>query len=195
MPQESEIEKLRMMAEFRQTLEKRIEKAKSNLNELETLLELVNETLLEKGFKRATTLETKPAPVEVPAEETYEEPPHPPEPAEATVHLRTSTGVTLAEMHSSRNTMRVTMAEDIALDINTPPFQQFLIERVLDKMRDKDAELVQMGELATKDELSYEIVRDGDVIREIRVEHLTPERQRELKSSIHWTLEKMYEKT
>jgi hypothetical protein len=191
---DAKAEKLRMMAEFRRILEERIEETKTNLNNLEILLELVNETLLEKGFKRAATLETKPIRVEEAAPEPSGEPPQPLEPAETITPLRTSAGVALAELHSSRSSLRVVIAEEIALDVHTPPFQQFLIERVLNKMREKDDELTRNGELAAKNALSYEIVRNGDVIREIRVENLTQDRLRELKSSIHWTLEKMYEK-
>lgn len=194
MPKDAKTEKLKMMVEFRRVLEKRIEETQANLSNLETLLELVNETLLEKGFKRATTLETKPTRVEESAPEASGEPPQPLESDEAITPLRTAAGVALAEIYSSGNSMRVVIAEEIALDVNTPPFQQFLIERVLDKMREKDDELTKKGKLAAKNALSYEIVRDGDVIREIRVENLTQERLRELRSGIHWTLEKMYEK-
>jgi hypothetical protein len=42
---------------------------------------------------------------------------------------------------------------------------------------------------------SYDVVVDGDLIREINVENVTPNRSREIKSAVRWTLEKMYEKT
>jgi hypothetical protein len=42
---------------------------------------------------------------------------------------------------------------------------------------------------------AYNIVREGDLIREIIIRNVDEERLRELKSSIRWTLEKMYEKT
>ena len=37
-------------------------------------------------------------------------------------------------------------------------------------------------------------VKDGDIIREINITNIGPDRTRELKSSIRWTLEKMYDK-
>jgi len=37
-------------------------------------------------------------------------------------------------------------------------------------------------------------VREGDLIREIIIRNVDDERLKELKSSIRWTLDKMYEK-
>jgi len=51
-----------------------------------------------------------------------------------------------------------------------------------------------MGETPPDRILSYEVIKEGDVIREIDVRNIGPDRARELKSSIRWTLEKMYEK-
>jgi hypothetical protein len=61
-------------------------------------------------------------------------------------------------------------------------------------MQDKDNELVRMGQLASEKMFAYNIVREGDLIREIVIKNVDDERLRELKSSIRWTFEKMYEK-
>jgi hypothetical protein len=68
------------------------------------------------------------------------------------------------------------------------------VERVFAKMQEKDNELSRTGQLTPDKVFSYNIVREGDVIREIVVENVDQDRLRELKSSIRWTLEKMYEK-
>ena len=41
---------------------------------------------------------------------------------------------------------------------------------------------------------SYNIVREGELIREIIIKNADEERLKELKSSVRWTFEKMYEK-
>jgi hypothetical protein len=41
---------------------------------------------------------------------------------------------------------------------------------------------------------AYNIMREGDLIREIVIKNVDDDRLKELKSSIRWTLEKMYEK-
>jgi len=91
--------------------------------------------------------------------------------------------------------MRVVPAEGLAFNVNTPPFSSFLVERVLAKMQEKDREAAERGEITPEEILSYNITRDGDIIREITIRNVTPERSRELKSAVLWTLEKMYEKT
>jgi predicted ATP-grasp superfamily ATP-dependent carboligase len=61
-------------------------------------------------------------------------------------------------------------------------------------MKEKDEELTQSGQLMPDKVFSYNIVQDGEIIREITIENVDTDRLRELKSSIRWTLEKMYEK-
>ena len=61
-------------------------------------------------------------------------------------------------------------------------------------MQEKDAELVRAKQLAADKMFSYNIVREGDLIREIVIKNVDEERLKELKSSIRWTFEKMYEK-
>jgi hypothetical protein len=62
------------------------------------------------------------------------------------------------------------------------------------KMQDKDRQAVASGELEPDRMFSFKIFQDGDILKEIQVEHISEDRLRELKSSIRWTLEKMYEK-
>ncbi len=113
---------------------------------------------------------------------------------EKSVPLKTATGDLLANLHMGENSMRVVFAEDKDFNISTPPFMSFLVERVLVKMQEKDREAAGTGEIAPEKILSYNIVREGDVVREITIQSIRPERLKELKSTVRWTLEKMYEK-
>jgi hypothetical protein len=78
--------------------------------------------------------------------------------------------------------------------VNTPPFENFLVEKILSKMREKDVELVKSKHLSQDKMFAYNIMREGEHIREIVIQNVDEERLKELKSSIRWTLEKMYEK-
>jgi len=62
-------------------------------------------------------------------------------------------------------------------------------------MQEKDSELVRMGQLSADKMFAFNIMREGDLIREIVIRNVDDDRLKELKSSIRWTLEKMYEKT
>lgn len=195
-------ERIKKMAEYRTLLEKRVQEVKTELEGLRALLELVNATLLEKGFKRAEIAKPVPAPSPITAEKELA-PPTPleaeaaPPPAleyERSVPIKTAPGDLLANLYISEDSMRIALAEDKHFDINTPPFMTFLVDRVLAKMQEKDREAASTGEIPPDKILSYSILRDGDVLRELTIRNITPDRSQELKSTIRWTLEKMYEK-
>ncbi|MCW4027613.1 MAG: hypothetical protein NWE76_09040, partial [Candidatus Bathyarchaeota archaeon] len=84
--------------------------------------------------------------------------------------------------------------EEKTFTMSTPPFVPFLRERVPSKIHERDQEAVHSGVIPLDKAFSFEIKRDGDVIREITVRNVDRERERELMSAIHWTLEKMHEK-
>jgi len=182
---EKDEEKIKKMAEFRAVLEKRVKELETELEGLKAMLEFANDTLLRKGFKKAEIAKTPSALPEAtsPAVEHEE-----------TIPLNTPDGEFLANVYIGKDSMRVMLAEDKNFNVNTPPFMQFLVERVLAKMQERDRESVTSGEMTPDEIISYNIMREGDTIREITIRNVEPERVRELKSSIRWTLEKMYEK-
>ena len=190
MSEDAKREKIKKIAKLRALLEKRVEIMEEELDGLKTLLELIDETLLKEGFKRAeiTTPIKPPSKQEAPA----------PQPSTAKqkrgVPLKTVTGDLLAQLYIKKDSMQIAVAEDKNFDVNTPPFTSFLVERVLAKMQEKDKEAAERGEITPDDVLSYDIKCEGNVLREINIQNIKPERSRELKSSIRWTLEKMYER-
>jgi hypothetical protein len=186
-------EKMKKIAELRTLLEERVHKMEEELEQWKALLELVNTTLLKEGFKKAEAI--KPAPPAAPPPQ--EAPPTIQPPAleyEKAIPLKTVTGDLLANLFVNEESMRVIMAEDKKFNINTPPFRTFLLERVLTKMQEKDREAVGTGKIPPDKILTYNITREGDILREITIQNIDPDRFRELKSAIKWTLEKMYEK-
>lgn len=206
-----EAEEVKRLLSFKKRIEKRIEKLESELKELQTVLEGVNSILLTKGFKRAelakkppTTETVTPTPSPQPATEEFILPPSPPqmqtyEPLSTpefreVTTLKTASGEALAKLYVGENFLKIVLAEDKDFNVNTPPFNQFLVERVLAKMQQKDSELAKAGKLKPEQMFTYNILREGDVVREIHIRNFDAERLRELKSSVKWTLEKMYEK-
>jgi hypothetical protein len=62
-------------------------------------------------------------------------------------------------------------------------------------MQERDNELVRIGQIAADRVFSYNIIQEDGIIQEIEITNVDQDRLRELRSSIRWTLEKMYEKT
>ena len=190
MSQDSE--KVKALVTFKEKLEKRIEKLNSELKEFEATLEAVNSILLEKGFKRGDMKEIAlPTQAAVAVEEKPLQ--HAAE-TEGVIPLKTMNDEPLAIIYVNKDSLHVLPDESKSFNVSTPPFSHFLVERVLAKMQEKDNELVRMGQLTPDRMFAYNIICEGDLLREIVIKNADEERLRELKSSIRWTLEKMYEK-
>jgi hypothetical protein len=198
MSQDSE--KLKTLVNFKKKLEKKIEELDAEMKDLTATLDVVNSVLLEKGFKRGDIKEVKapeekePPTVHVTVKEEKPAEPRALEP-ESVLPLKTMSDEPLAIIYVKTDALHVLPDESKKFSVSTPPFQAFLIERVLAKMQDKDNELVRMGQLTADKKFDYNIVNEGNLIREIILRNVDEDRLKELKSSIRWTLEKMYEKT
>ena len=185
---ENEEAKIKKLVNFRSQLEKRIEEVKQELESLQDLMEILNIILLEKGFKRP-----EPSKVEIPSVKE-EVKPQILEEYKVEIPMKTVTGEKLATMYVGEDFVYVVMEKDKKFRDDIPPFRQFLIERVFLKMQEKDREAARQGEITPDKIFSYSIVKEGNVIKEIIIRNVNEERIRDLKSSIRWTLEKMFEK-
>ncbi len=204
-------EKMKAMIAFKKRLEDQLEKLTTEANEVQATLDAVNQILLEKGFKRGDIKEVQvpmsmpkevvlpkskakqPIPAVAPLTQLPSVPLAPSE-TETVIPLKTMAEDSLALMYFERGVIHVMPDESKNFSVEIPPFTNFLVEKVFQKMQDKDKELVRLGQLTTDKMFSYNIVREGDQIREIIIKNVDEERLKELKSSIRWTLEKMYEK-
>jgi cell division septum initiation protein DivIVA len=193
-----EAEEVKRLLAFKKKLEKRVEKLETELKELKSILETVNSVLLAKGFKRAEIAKapapTPPAGVMPMKEEMAVQPPVSGPEFKEVITIKTAAGEPLAKLYVGEGFLKIVLAEDKNFNVNMPPFNQFLVERVLAKMQQKDSELAKAGKLKPEEIFSYNIVREGDIVREIHMKNFDAERLKEIKSSVKWTLEKMYEK-
>lgn len=179
-------EKLKKIAEFREFLEERVMELEKELEGLRILLEFVNNLILDQSFKRVKELK----PTAVKREAVEPQPSVPP----AVTQLKAANGEILANMYVEGNMVRIVPSASKNFSVNTPPFMTFFVERVLTKMQDRDREVIKSGELTPDKMFSFNIKRDGDLIREIIIRNVSSSRKGEIKSAIRWTLEKMYEK-
>lgn len=197
MSQDSE--NIKRLIDFKKRIETRLQQLEEELKEFKTMLDTVNSILLEKGFRRVE-IEPKPDAAGTLTEEKEETVGVEHRPSEAEVEpesvntLKSVNGEVLADFHVDDDSLHVVPAEDKDFSVNTPPFNQFFVQRVLLKMQERDNELARSGQLALDKILCFDIVREGDAIREIVIRNFDSDRLKELKSSIRWTFEKMLEK-
>jgi hypothetical protein len=197
---------MKAMIAFKKRLEDQLDRLTAETQEVQATLDTVNTILLEKGFKRGDIKEVAAPPASLqqevvlpkqaapPAKPTVEPPSTPAAEAETVIPLKTMAEEPLALMYFEKHSIHVMPDESKNFSVNTPPFSNFLVEKVFAKMQEKDKELVRLGQLTPEKMFGYNIVREGDLIREIIIKNVDEERLKELKSSIRWTFEKMYEK-
>src|SRR3990170_6189923 len=193
---------MKALVSFKEKLEKRLEALNAETAEVTATLEAVNSVLLEKGFKRGDLNEIAQKPNEPVAqaekkpvvEEEEQVPVAQAGLPESVIPLKTANEEPLALIYVEKDELHVLPDENKRFSVNTPPFNQFLVERIFARMQEKDSELVRMGQLTPDKMFAYNIICEGDLIREIMFKNVDEERLRELKSSIRWTFEKMYEK-
>ena len=204
-------EKMKSLIAFKKRMEEQLEKLTAEAKEVQAALDMVNAILLDKGFRRGDIKEVPEAPVpkevilpkqepepqkvvvQYPSEASKPAAQHMPE-QETVIPLKTMTDEPLALIIFDKQGMHVMPDESKKFSVNTPPFTNFLVEKVFAKMQEKDSELVRAKQLPADKMFSYNIFREGDLIREIMIRNVDEERLKELKSSIRWTFEKMYEK-
>jgi len=192
-------EDVKKLADLKARLQRRLEELQIQVDEVQSVLRIVDETLAEKSFKRVEPTEFTEAPSLKPTEPTVPppeaQPPTKPLEYRQVFPLKGADGSLLATMYISEDEVRISPSGELKFHASTPPFQPFFINRVLEPMGRRDLDAVNMGEIQPEKAFTYEVIKEGDEIREIVIRNYRDERRlREIRTSARWTFEKMFEK-
>jgi len=188
---------------FKASLETRLREIEQEMSDIRTALEEINGLLVTTGFRTFSTPTTstpvhvsKPEPeVPEPADEMPTMVPPSPPPSDEEMIVTGKDGTQLGTIIVEENKLVFTPSKVFQFTTDIPPFQSFLLERVLDNMRRTDQERASNGELEPQEILEYTVETDGDRINKLLITNFGGERRlRELNSSLRWTLDKMYDK-
>jgi len=172
------------LMDLRMYLDQRINDLNIQLEKVKSLYQLLDEVILARSFYRASAI----------TQHSPRQPELPPEKLD-TVPIKTSAGLLLAHLHIQDDEVRIVPAKELALSVKTPPFQSFLIDRILGPMRDGSRDEVHKGNIAPTEAFSYDIITDGDALESIVIHnYISRKRLREIVSSTRWTFEKMLER-
>jgi hypothetical protein len=110
--------------------------------------------------------------------------------------LRSVDGVILAGLvvNEAEESLWIVPVPDKNFNVNTLSFSHFLVERVLQKMQERDIELARTGQISCDRIFSYDIIQEDNIIHEITIRDIGPDRLKQLRSSVRCTFEKMHEK-
>lgn len=171
-------EEVKELAELKKYLEEKISSLEREVEALRALAKVVDEALSKGSFKQALELL------------------EPQSAAEENVMLVANrNGKVLGRMFVGRDYVRIEPSPDLYLDVNTPPFKAFFIDKVLESMKSKDKEAAERGLLDPDRVMDYYVQTEGERLKSVVVKNVVDERRvRELRSAIRWTFERMLER-
>ncbi|MBI3841114.1 MAG: hypothetical protein HY297_04065 [Thaumarchaeota archaeon] len=166
-------------AELKLWIEEKIAEHLEEIDRLRETLGYVDATLRASTFKTANELmaESREAP-------------------EIREIKRDKGGQTLATAMVTPYSVSVEPVEGVGLKTATPPFKSFLVAKILQGMKSKDAELVGVGKLVKGMELRFDVEERNGVLGKIIVENYREKtRLTEILNTISWTFSRMLEKS
>lgn len=103
----------------------------------------------------------------------------------------------IANAEISQNSVEIIPAKGIALNINTPPFKSFFLNRILEGMKTKDAEKISQNQIDESTSLDYDVNEDDNgIIKRIVINNYRDkERLNEIFNTSTWVFTRMIEKS
>src|SRR5918997_7174455 len=108
----------------------------------------------------------------------------------------------LANAEISQDSVVIVPAPGVNLNANTPPFKSFFLNRILEGMKNKDAEKVSQGTLSESDSINYKVVEEDDsggssgIIKRIVInKYREKDRLQEIFNTSAWVFTRMLEKS
>ena len=109
---------------------------------------------------------------------------------------RVKDNLLLANAELLANSLEIIPAEGIILNVNTPPFKSFFLNRILEGMKTKDAEKVSQKQIKDTESLNYHVEEDNNgSIKKIKIiNYRDKERLNEIFNTSTWVFTRMIEK-
>jgi hypothetical protein len=109
---------------------------------------------------------------------------------------RAKDNLLISNAEYSPTNVRIELVDDINLNINTPPFKTFFLNRILEGMKTRDKEKVQKGELGESEIIDYKVDNDdnGKINSVIISNYGERERLNEIFNTATWVFTRMLEK-
>lgn len=191
MEKEIDVEHL---ASLKSYLERRLKDLEEKVTLFRSYIEAIDSVLTRTSFKVAADLlkESRPK---------FEEKKDEQAASKGTATQRTeltsrADGARLGEMATTSTSITIVPSENLKTQVDSGTFNTFFIKKILNRMIDKDEELVKAGKIKPKEKISYRVVKNSDgALKQIIISNYREEdRQKEILTTIRWTLEKISEK-
>jgi len=192
MSSETDIRKLLKM---RADLEDRVEQLQTEIADLKVAMVEMDKAIIQQGFRQPSPAFQAMKPPETKHEEYKPQETKTLEPITDGSSIQAKDGTILGKVQLTDDTIIFTPREELNFTTSTPPFQSFLLDRVLTNMKTTDESRATTGEIIPEQVLSFNIEADGETIKVLTIHNYGGERRlREIQSSLRWSLDKMYDK-
>jgi hypothetical protein len=191
MSTESDIRKFLKM---RADLEDRVEQLQTEIDDLKVAMSEIDKAIVNQGFRQPSSgFQAMKLPEAKPESKPQEM--KAPEPVTDGSSIQAKDGTNLGKVQLTDDTIIFTPRVELNFTISTPPFQSFLLDRVLANMKTTDEARAATGEITPEQVLSFSVEAEGEVIKLLTIRNYGGERRlREIQSSLRWSLDKMYDK-
>lgn len=174
-------EDVKRIAELREWLVRQIADKEEDVSRMKTTLSMIDGVLKQASFRPAVAL-SQPSGKETEYGEAKQ--------------LKSKDNVLVANVYTIPNAVTVVPASGMQLNVNTPPFQSFFLNRILEGMKNKDSERVRAGEIKNSDIIDYKVEEEDGVIKKITISNYREkERLNEIINTVTWVFSRMLEKT
>ncbi|MCX8191539.1 MAG: hypothetical protein N3F06_01870 [Nitrososphaerales archaeon] len=185
-------DEVKRAAELKLWIEKRIADLEGEIAKLKETLSLVDSILRKGSFKSAIDITT---PHLFRQERSAAQAGSIEEVKEERALIRPKDGFLLGHAFISNKSVEIVPAENVLLNVDTPPFKSFFINRILEGMKSKDSEDVSKGKLSSDEVINYEVKDESGIIKKIVIKNYRDKgRLNEIINTAIWAFTRMLEK-
>ena len=105
-----------------------------------------------------------------------------------------SEGKVIANAYVTSDQVSIVLDDKIEINVDTPPFKSFFLDRIIGEMKRKDSVEAENGKIQKESIIEYIINKNGSDIREVIIKNYRQkERVNELINTAGWSLTRMLE--
>jgi hypothetical protein len=161
------------LAQLKRSIEEKIETLEKELGNLRTINELVDKELVGRSFKRGTGEPVSSATPPARPSAVTQPPTAGPAPTAPVIEGKRTELVYRGKMvgagYVTSDTVVIVPDEKLGLRTSTPPFESFLIRKVLDEIREADTERAGKGEIRPDQILAYDVEDEDSLLKRVIV--------------------------
>ena len=177
-------EQIRDMVSLKEQILNQINEHQKQIDLLEKNLTVLDSILKQSSFTKASSLSRNSTETE-----------YIPKPEKKSIPItRGSGGEVIANAYVTPEQVSIVLDENIGIELETPPFKSFFLERIIGEMKRKDSQEASSGNIPSESIIDYVINKNGSKIREIIIRNYREkDRVNEIINTAGWSLTRMIE--